>query len=98
MNAHRQPDSSPDRSDLLARNRNRRSRFMSLPDLAVAIDRDRREPDKIMGYALDLDHIAHELAEILDWAQRPEGDAYLRRTDALSLLRSIVGEPGGVGE
>jgi hypothetical protein len=66
-----------------------KSRFMSLPKLALAVERDRREPDKIVGYAINLDHIAHELRDVLEWAEKREGDAYLRRIDALSLLRSI---------
>ncbi len=67
-----------------------RSRFASVDEIADRIERDRREPDKIITYCQQLRGLAHELGDVLEWAEKGEGDAYLRRTDALTLLRSIA--------
>jgi hypothetical protein len=69
---------------------NRRSRFASVDELADRIERDRREADKIITYCQQLRGLAHELRDVLEWAEKPEGDAYLRMTDARTLLRSIA--------
>jgi hypothetical protein len=68
------------------------TRFMPLPKLARAIMRDNNERDKVLAYGHDLDRIADELRSVLEWAEKPEGDAYLRSSEAIALLRSIVAD------
>lgn len=70
-----------------------RSRFASVDELADRIERDRREPDKIILYCQQLRGLASELRDVLEWAEKHEGDAYLRLSEARALLRSIAREP-----
>ena len=67
-----------------------RSRFLPLPRLAFAIERDRHERDKVLTYAGNLERITYELRTVL--AVLEGRDDYLTRDEALTLLRSIVGD------
>ena len=66
------------------------SRFASLDLLADRIERDRREADKVLLYVSQLRGLASELRDVLEWAEKPEGEAYLRLSEARTLLRSIA--------
>lgn len=66
----------------------------SLDELAAALERDRREPDKVLLYVHDLHRMARELRDVAEWAAKDEGRAHLRLIQARDLLDRIAGYDG----
>ena len=64
---------------------------MTIDEIADALERDRREPDKVLCYVQSLRRMALKLRDVNEWANKPEGDARLRMTEARELLRSVAG-------
>lgn len=63
---------------------------MTLHELALAIVRDRREPDKMLLYAMQLKRAANDLDQVARWAFLPEGDADIRLIKAWEILRETT--------
>jgi hypothetical protein len=61
----------------------------NINQIADAIERDRREPDKIMLYVSDLRRVAYDLRLVYEWADEIEGNAQLRMIEAKELLKEI---------